>query len=130
MNTLLRIAAVYSLGWAIALTFPSALLAAGAPLSPELRSFASGMAIANLTFAFLFYRAAMDPYGQRVILYAALLLFGLRGVIGTYEVLYLLDGSPAMARLIDFVLSLALFVGMLNSLPGVIQGGAADSARR
>ena len=62
------------------------------------------------------------PSAHRAILYAGLLLFGLRGVTGTYEVLYVLEGTPAVMRLIDFVLSLALFTGMLNMLPGTLQG--------
>jgi len=118
------------LAWALALAFPGFLLTLGAPLSPELRSCASGLAIANLAFAYLFYRASTDPHAQRGIIYGALLLFGLRGAIGTYEVLYLLDGPAAVPRLIDMVLSLALFVGLLNSLPGTVQGDLADSAKR
>jgi hypothetical protein len=122
VKILLRIAAVYSLAWAIALAFPSRMLAvAGVPL-PELRALANGLVIANLTFAYLFYRAASDPFAQRTILYGGLLLFGLRGAVGTYEVLFVLDGAPAVARLADMVLSLALFVGLLNSLPGTLLG--------
>jgi heme A synthase len=54
------------------------------------------------------------------ILYVALLVFGLRGAIGTYQVLYRLDGTAAVLQLIDMVLSVAAFVGMLNFLPGVL----------
>jgi heme A synthase len=89
---------------------------------PEMRSMANGLVIANLALAYLFNRAAADPQAQRGILFGALLLFGLRGALGTYEVLYLLDGPAAMPRLVDMVLSLALFVGMLNALPGTLQG--------
>lgn len=117
MTTLLRIAAVYSLAWAIALAHPAWLaFGAGMPTA-EIRSLAHGLAIANLAFAYLCKRAASDPAGERGIFYGALLLFGLRGVVGTYEVLYLLDGPPAVVRLFDMVFSLALFVGMLNALP-------------
>ena len=117
MTTLLRIAAIYSLAWAIGLAHPSWIpFAAGLP-TPEMRSLSHGLAIANLAFAYLCYRAAGDPTGERGILYGAMLLFGLRGVIGTIEVLYLLDGPAAVPRLFDMVFSLALFVGMLNALP-------------
>lgn len=121
MKTLLRIAAVYSLAWAIVLAFPAWIPSIGEMPSPEMRAMANGLAIANLTLAYLFNRAAGDPTAQRGILYGALLLFGLRGLAGTYEVLYVLDGPAAMPTLIDMVLSLALFVGMLNSLPGTVQ---------
>ena len=122
MKILLRVAAVYSLIWAIVLSFPAWLsFGAGAP-TPEVSSLAHGLAIANLGLAYLFFRAAPEPAAHRATLYGALAIFGLRGVVGTYEVLFVLDGWPAMLRLIDFVLSLALFVGMLNSLPETLQG--------
>jgi hypothetical protein len=122
VNNLLRVAAVYSLAWAVVLAFPGWMPFDLGTASPEMRSMAVGLAIANLAFAFLFIRAAAAPSAHRAILYAGLLLFGLRGVTGTYEVLYVLEGTPAVMRLIDFVLSLALFTGMLNMLPGTLQG--------
>lgn len=123
MTALLRIAAVYSLAWAIGLAHPAWLpFAVGAP-TPEMRSLAHGLAIANLVLAYLCHRAAGDPAGERGIIYGTMLLFGLRGLVGTYEVLYLLDGLPAVPRLIDMVFSLALFVGMLNALPAPPRGG-------
>lgn len=120
MTILLRVAAFYSLAWAVALVFPGRLVGEG-PVPVEIRSLASGLAIANLALAYLFLRGARDPAVHRAIVYAGLLLFGLRGGVGTYEVLYLLDGPPALLRLIDMVLSLALFVGMLNSLPAALE---------
>lgn len=125
MNILLRVAAIYSVGWAVVLAFPGWWPFALSPPSPEMRSMATGLATANLAFAYLFNRAAAAPAAHRGILYAGLVLFGLRGVTGTYEVLYVLDGTPALMRLIDFVLSLALFTGMLNMLPGTLQGQGA-----
>ena len=122
MVNLLRTASIYSLGWAIVLAVPTILPGVTAPLGPETRSLTNGLMIANLAFALLFFRASADPAAHRGTLYAALLLFGLRGAIGTYEVLYMLEGPAAMPTLIDFVLSLALFVGMLNALPGTLQG--------
>ena len=127
MTILLRIAAVYSLAWAIGLAFPAGLPFDGGAVTPEMRSMANGLAIANLTFAYLFNRAAADPLGHRGILYGALLVFGLRGLVGTWEVLYLLNGPAAVPRLIDFVLSLALFVAMLNALPGTLQRDGGSS---
>ena len=129
MSILLRIAALYSLGWAVALANPSWLPGDGQLLSPEGRSLARGLAIANAALAVLFWRAARDPAAERWIIYAALFFFGARAVVGTCEVLYSLDGVAATIRLIDFVLSLACFVGLLNALPGVLQGSEkAESA--
>ena len=72
--------------------------------------------------------APRAPAAHRPILYVALLVFGLRGAIGTYEVLYRLDGTAAVLQLIDMVLSVALFVGMLNLLPGHA-AGQSDAQR-
>jgi len=126
VSIILRIASAYSLLWAIVLAWPGILPVAVVPFSPEMGSMARGLAMANLAFAILLWRAARDPRGERWIVYAALVLFGLRAAIGTYEVLYLLEGDAAMLRLIDMVISLAGFTGMLNSLPGVLQPDAAD----
>ena len=129
MNILLRIAAAYSLAWAVALAVPAWLSFGSGTPTAEITSLAHGLAIANLGLAYAFYRAAQNPPAHRAVLYSALLIFGLRGVIGTYEVLYVLEGTPAMIRLVDFVLSLALFVGMLNALPQTLQASEADTGR-
>jgi hypothetical protein len=61
--------------------------------------------------------------------YVALLLFGLRAVSGTYQVLYQLEGRPAVVSLLDMVTSLALFVGILNTLPGWLRRPGAPANR-
>ena len=122
MSVILRIAAVYSLAWAVALFCPH-LLPGGAAAEPAARATALALAVANLAYAALFWAAAGAPATHRLILYVALLVFGLRGAIGTYQVLYALDGPPALLQLIDMVLSVAAFVGMLNALPGVLGVG-------
>src|SRR5215468_4845987 len=78
VTPLLRTAAVYSLAWAIALAFPAWLSFGGGPPSPEIRSLAHGLAIANLGLAYLFHRAAAQPVAHRAVLYSAMLIFGLR----------------------------------------------------
>jgi heme A synthase len=122
---LLRIAAIYSLGWAIALLWPS-VLPGGGTADPAERAVFRALAVANLAYAWLFWTAARAPASHRAVLYVALLVFGLRGAIGTYEVLYALDGIPAVLQLVDMVLSVAAFVGMLNLLPAVL---GADRSR-
>ncbi|MDX2166409.1 MAG: hypothetical protein SF182_05075 [Deltaproteobacteria bacterium] len=125
MSTLLRIAAFYSLAWAILLACPGMLPPA---LDPAGRSLELAVMGANLAFALLFWTAARAPERARPTLYAALLVFGLRAALGTYEVLYTLEGPAAVWRLTDMVLSLALFVGVLNSLPGVLGADGSDAA--
>lgn len=122
MSVLLRIAAIYSLAWAIGLFCPD-VLPGGSAADPAQRAAGYALAIANLAYAVLFWSAARAPQAHRLIIYVALLVFGLRGAIGTYQVLYALDGGPAVLQLIDMVLSVAAFVGMLNLLPGVLGAG-------
>lgn len=122
MSLLLRIAAIYSLAWAIGLACPG-WLPGGATADAAQRAAGYALGVANLAYAVLFWTAARAPAAHRLILYVALLVFGLRGAIGTYQVLYALDGAPAVLQLIDMVLSVAAFVGMLNLLPGVLGFG-------
>jgi hypothetical protein len=119
----LRIAAVLALLRAVGLCFFKATVLgplAGFPLCVAL---ANGVALANLGLAFLFWRAGANPAAERSGMYTALLVTGLRGVSGTYEVLYLLEGSAAAVSLIDMVACIALFVGMVNALPATLRGG-------
>lgn len=129
MSTILRIASVYSLAWAVGLVMPGWLPFDPAPGNPVARSLAYGLAIANLGYALLFWRAAANPRGERGILYAALLVLGLRAAVGTYEVLYTVQGQVAVVRMIDMVICLAGFVGLLNALPGVLQDEGRGEAR-
>jgi heme A synthase len=122
VSLLLRIAAVYSLAWAVGLACP-AMLPGGAAADAAARAAGYALGVANLAYAVLFWTAATAPKSYRVILYVALLVFGLRGAIGTYQVLYVLDGAPAVLQLIDMVLSVAAFVGMLNLLPAELGVG-------
>ncbi len=128
MSILLRVAALYLLLWAIALALPGPLADTVVPPGAVGRSLALGLAVSYVGFALLLWYAARDPAGSPIILCAALLVFGLRAVVGTYEVLKTLDGRAAEVRVVDMVLCLAAFVGILNLLPGTLRGGA-DAAR-
>jgi heme A synthase len=125
VKTLLRVAAALSLAWAIVLFLDPPELA-GQSFAAA-RSLSRGLAIADFGFAYLFWRAARDPLRERTTIYAALLVLALRGANGTYEVLYLLEGLPALASLFDMVTSIALFVGILNTLPGTLHRAEAES---
>lgn len=120
LKALLRVAAGLSLAWAFVLFSDPPQLAGDATALGAL-SLARGLAIAHLGFALLFWRAARDPRRERTIIYAALLVLALRAANGVYEVLYVLQGRAAVASLTDMVTSIALFVGVLNALPGALQ---------
>jgi len=122
VSLLLRIAAVYSFAWALALACPT-VLPGGAAASADAQAVALALAVANLAYAILFWAAAGAPAAHRAILYAAMVVFGLRAAIGTYQVLYSLEGVPAVLQLIDMVLCVAAFVGVVNLLPGVLGHG-------
>ena len=120
---LLRIAALASLGWAIAFLSCKPLVLGSSAHEPVAASLANGLAVAHVGLAFVFWRGAADPGRERAVLYLALVVLGLRAAFGVYHVLYVLRGVPAMASLVDMVTSLALFIGVLNALPNVLHGG-------
>lgn len=124
MSILLRVAAVYLLIWAIALALPGPLSQTVVPPGSVGYSLALGLAVSYVGFALLLWYAARDPLRSPIIIYAALLVFGLRAVAGTYEVLKTLEGRAAEVRVADMVLCLAAFVGILNLLPSTLKRGA------
>lgn len=114
MATLLRLGALLSFLWAVILVWPAVMPPALHEVTA--RGLAQMAAIANLGLALLFLRAAVNPRAERTAIYVALTVFGLRAANGTYQVLYCLNGAAAVASLIDMALSLALFVGITNTL--------------
>jgi hypothetical protein len=129
VSIILRIAAIYSLAWAVVLVMPSWLPFDPGSGTPAGHALACALAIANLGYALLFWRAAANPRGERGIVYAARRVGGLRAAAGTYEVLYQLDGPQAVVLMVDMVICLAGFVGLLNALPGVAHDdGGGDAA--
>jgi hypothetical protein len=122
VSTLLRIAAAVSLTWAV-IFWCCRPLALGPTGANDLvtGSVANALAIAHVGWAFLLWRAAPDPARERSILYGALIVFALRAMHGTYEVLYVIEGPAAMTNLVDMVTSLALFVGIINVLPQTLR---------
>lgn len=125
MSILLRITAILFLGWSILLGLQpfgaTALL--GQPVTTAL---AGGLAVANVGFAYLFWRAAANPAGERSAIYTALIVLGLRAALGTYDVLYVLDGIPALVALLDMVTCLALLVGVINTLPATLRASSTE----
>lgn len=121
MSLLLRVAAALSALWALAWVFTVATSQTVPAWAPMTTSFGSGLAIANLGFGYLFWRASFDPYRERTAIYVALLVFALRAAKGIYEVLYVLDGPLAVTTLVETFASTALFVGILNALPSLLR---------
>jgi heme A synthase len=87
---------------------------------------ANALAIAHLGFALLFLRAAANPSAERSAIYVALLILGLRAAVGTYHALYSLQGAAALLGLADMTLSVALFVGITNTLAETLRPPADE----
>jgi len=134
VSLFLRVAAVLALLRAVGFFFFKPIVLGALATSPLSVALVNGLAAANLGFALLFWRAASDPARERSGVYTALLITGLRAVSGTYEVLYLFEGDAAGISLIDMVANIALFVGILNTLPATLRegrgGGGENSESR
>lgn len=127
MSVLLRIAAAFSLAWALALfAFKKELF--GAALLPPLgRAFANGLGIAHVVYAYIFWYAAGAPAANRGVLYAAIMLMALRTANDLYQLLVLLPPEQALISLFDLVVSVALLVGILESLPRLVGRTGGDT---
>lgn len=127
MSVLLRIAATFSLAWAVALlAFKKELFGATA-LPPLGRAFANGLGIAHLVYAYVFWYAARAPAAHRAVIYAAIMLMALRTINDLYQLLALLPPEQALISLFDLVVSVALLVGILESLPRVLGRKSGDT---
>ena len=123
MTLLLRLTALLVLAWAVSLLALKGRLLGPGELTALVRALANALAIANLAFAYLFWHAARDPGANRGAVYTALILLALKLANDVYGVLVLLPPDEAVISLADLVLSLALFVGMLEALPRMLSGG-------
>jgi hypothetical protein len=126
VSLLLRIAAVFSLAWAVALFAFQRELSGAAALPPLGRAFANGLGIAHFVYAYVFWYAASAPAANRGVIYAAIMLMSLRTANDLYQLLVLLPPEQALISLFDLVVSVALLVGILESLPRVLGRTSGD----
>jgi hypothetical protein len=125
VSVLLRIAAAFSLAWAVALLAFKTELFDAATLPSLGRAFANGLGIAHVVYAYVFWYAASAPAANRGVIYGTIMLMALRTANDLYQLLVLLPPEQALISLFDLVVSVALLVGILESLPRVLgrQGG-------
>ncbi len=128
MALLLRITAGISLLWALLLTLGKPFYLVGERATPLHHALANGLAIANVIFAFLFFRAAGDPPRERTVIYGAIALLALKIANDLYELLSLLKGPEAFPSMLDLIASLALLVGILQALPGTLAAGRGEGS--
>ena len=128
MRGLLLLAAAVSLAWAVLLLGLQDSLVATAELSPRTHAFANGLGIASVVLAYVFWDAARNPAAHRGVIYAAVMLNGLKTANDLYELLVLLPGDQALLSLADLVLSVGLLVGILEALPRTLAASRSQSS--
>lgn len=121
MNLLMRLTAVVCLVWALLLLGFRDQIMTAAQLSPLVRALANAGGIAHLALACVFWQAASDPIRSRGVVYAAIVLLGLKVANALYDILVLLPANAAALTLADLVVSLALLVGVLEALPRTLK---------
>jgi hypothetical protein len=117
----MRLTAVVCLAWALLLLGLKDQIMTAAQLSPLVRALANGGGIAHLALAYVFWQAAPDPIRNRGVIYAAIVLLGLKVANALYGILVLLPASEAAMTLVDLMVSLALLVGVLQALPRTLK---------
>ena len=127
VSLLLRITAVISSLWAVLLLAGQRFYLVGERATPLHHALANGLGIASIVFAFMFWRAAADPPRERTAVYGAIMLLALKVANDLYELLSLLRGPEAFPSVLDLIASLALLVGVLQSLPATLAAGNPGS---
>jgi len=117
VSTLLRVIAALALLWAfIFLGFKDRLLDAR-ELTPLARALANGLGAAYLVLAYVFWYGARTPTVHRNAIYGAVILLVTKTGNDLYGLLVLLPPGLALVSLLDLVVSVALLVSVLESLP-------------
>ena len=125
MSLLLRLAALLLVVWAAILLAMKGRVVAQGELSPQVHSFANGLAVASAALAFVFWYGARDPAANRCAVYGAIVFLALRLADDLYALLVLLPAHGATISLADLVITLALLVGILEALPRTVRTGGS-----
>jgi len=123
VNLLMRLTAVVCLAWGVLLVALKDHVLSASELSPLVSGFANSGGIAHLVLAYAFWQAAANPLRNRGVIYAAIMLLGLKVANALYGILLLLPARQAALTLVDLVVSLALLVGVLEALPRTLRRG-------
>jgi hypothetical protein len=121
VSLLLRLTALLVLAWAVILLALKGHVVAQEELSPQVRAFANGLAVANAALACMFWYGARDPAANRGAVYGAVIFLALRLADDLYELLVLLPARGAAISLADLVVTLTLLVGILEALPRMVK---------
>jgi hypothetical protein len=117
VSVLLRVIAALSLLWALVLLCFKDRAIDAQQLSPLARGLANGLGAAYLVLAYVFWYGARAPAVHRGAIWSAVILLVLKTANDLYGLLVLLPPGQALISLIDLVVSIALLVSVLESLP-------------
>ena len=126
MKTLLRVAALVCAVWAVLLLVGKERWVVADDLTPLVRALANTLGLTYVVLAALFAGAAIAPAANRVAVYAGILLMALNTVNELYQLLVLLPLPLATVSLVNLVVNIALLVGLIEGLPRLAQGDAAN----
>ncbi len=125
MRVWLTISALLFLAWSVVL-----LLSPHVVLSPaqaaEHETVVAVAAVANLLCAGLASWSATNPRLRRAGIYSTLLALLAKWIVDLYGVLEALPPQQAALTLADLILSVALLVGILESLPRIVAAKSAS----
>ena len=117
MSVLLRVVAGLSLLWALIFLGFKDRLIAPADLSPLASAMANALGGAHVALAYVFWYGARAPMVHRSAIYGAVIFLVSKTANDLYGMLVLLPPRFALISLLDLVLSIALLVSVLESLP-------------
>jgi hypothetical protein len=117
VSILLRVVAAFSLFWALLFLCLKERVIEVQQLSPLARSLANGLGATHLVLAYVFWYGARAPAVHRGAIYGAVILLVLKTANDLYGLLVLLPPGQALGSLLDLVVSVALLVSVLESLP-------------
>lgn len=121
MGSLLVITAFLTGAWGLLFVGGLALLGGDPTNALTVTMARSGGAMA-LVLAVLFAWASREPRGHLAIVYAAIALMACKILTGLVGLLGTLPPQPSVFYLIDLLASVALLVGLLESLPRLLRG--------
>lgn len=123
MSVLLRVVAALSLLWALVFLGFKDRLIDPEDLSPLARALANALGAAHLVLAYVFWYGARAPTVHRSAIYGAIMLLVSKTANDLYGMLVLLPPRFALVSLLDLVVSVALLVSVLESLPRTFAAG-------
>jgi hypothetical protein len=117
VSVLLRIIAAFSLLWALVFVCCTDRVVDAPQLPAAARLLATGLAATHVVLAYMFWYAARAPAVHRGAIYGAVMLLASKAATDLYGLLVALPPAQALISLFDLVVSIALLVSVLESLP-------------